>query len=302
MQEKITGIITDIKKFATHDGPGIRTTVFLKGCFLRCQWCANPETIDPQPQLYFISKKCKQEGRCIQACPKQAISRDEHQKVDRNKCSLCFECTDACLQGALQPIGRKVTVQEVLLDVAKDLPFYGDDGGVTLSGGEPFFQPQFTLQLLESCRQRGISTVVDTTGYTNQAVLQEAIQYTDLFLLDIKHMNDQKHQAGTGVSNKPILRNARIMADKGKVRISLPLVPGYNNSIENLQATAQFARDIGVEWIDINPLHTLGTSKYHYLGMLQPYQYFNQISKEVVKEAKDLLQAYGLKTTIGRMM
>jgi len=302
VQNENTGIIADIKKFETHDGPGIRTTVFIKGCFLRCKWCANPETTEPYPQLYFISKRCEGYGSCVELCPKNAISLDLKKKVDRKKCSLCMKCVDACPYSAFLKVGREVTIDEVMEEVEKDSQFYGSDGGLTVSGGEPLYQPGFTIALLKKSKEKGISTVLDTSGYVKREVVEEALKYIDLVLLDIKHMNPEKHKEGTGVSNQIILDNARLISKMCNVRISMPLIPGYNNSEENLVQTAKLAISIGAEWVDILPLHSLGASKYAYLGLKPMYDVFGQITKEELRKAKETFYYYGLKTTIGRMM
>lgn len=299
---KNTGIIADIKKFETHDGPGIRTTVFIKGCFLKCKWCANPETQEPLPQLYFVPKRCKNFGGCVDVCPAGAISTTPDNKVNRQKCTLCMKCVEACPYSAFKQVGRVVTVDEVMEEVEKDRPFYGGDGGLTISGGEPLYQPDFTRQLLKISKEKGISTVLDTTGYAKWEVLESILEYTDMVLLDIKHMDPVKHREGTGVSNKTILENAGLIADKCETRISLPLVPGFNNSVEDLTATAEFLKTINVQWVDIVPLHSLGSSKYEYLGLTSPYSEIGAINKEEVIKARDIFARHGFKTTIGRMM
>lgn len=302
MAKEKTGIITEIKKFATHDGPGIRTTVFTKGCPLECKWCSNPETQSSETELYFISKRCKDYGECQKICPEAAIRMDKDNKINRKKCSLCMGCIELCPNGAFKKVGKEVTVMEVMTEIEKDMPFYGSEGGITISGGEPFYQPEFTIDLLKKCRKKGISTVIDTSGYGKLEMVEEALKYTDLVLLDIKHMNPDKHKEGTKVSNEIILENAKRMAQKVKVRISLPLIPGFNNSKENIKETAGFVKSLGIEWIDINPLHTLGADKYKYLGLKSPYIEFKKISKEEIKEVIKIINSFGLKTTIGRMM
>jgi pyruvate formate lyase activating enzyme len=302
MAKEKMGIITEIKKFATHDGPGIRTTVFIKGCSLKCKWCANPETQKPETQLYFISSRCKAYGECIKACSASAISVDVDSKIVRGKCSLCMECIKVCPSGALKKVGTEVSVEDVMTEIEKDIPFYGGDGGLTLSGGEPLYQPEFIIELLKRCREKNISTVLDTSGFANSKIVEEVLKYTDLILLDIKHMDSHKHKEGTGVCNELILENAKLMSQKTKVRISLPLIPDFNNSKENLERTGEFLKSLGIEWVDINPLHALGTDKYRYLGMQSPYIQFRQVTKDDIREAIKIMRGFGLKTTVGRMM
>lgn len=223
-------------------------------------------------------------------------------KVDRQKCTLCMKCVEACPYSAFKQVGRLVTVDEVIEEVEKDKPFYGPDGGLTISGGEPLYQPGFTKELLKISKEKGISTVLDTTGYAKWEVLEDVLAYTDMVLLDIKHMDPVKHREWTGVSNEKILDNAKLIADKCETRVSMPLVPGFNNSRDNLIATAEFLSTINVEWVDIVPLHALGSSKYEYLGLTSPFNEIGAISKEEVLKARDIFVHYGYKTTIGRMM
>ncbi len=296
------GVITEIKKFATHDGPGIRSTVFLKGCPLRCTWCANPETQMPNLQVYYIAKRCKSYGGCVDVCPENSISMDDELRIDRSKCKLCMKCVRECPHGAYRQVGMQSTVAEVVKEVEKDRPFYGKDGGITLSGGEPLFQPRFTLALLKSCREREISTVLDTCGFSPSDVVEECMAYTDLVLLDIKHMDTVQHKRATGVDNNLILRNAEIMARMTRVRISLPLIPGYNDSSSNLSETARFAVSLGIEHVDINPFHVLGKDKYTYLGLEPPYKQYGSITKHDLSRAEGIFEEFGIKVTVGRMM
>lgn len=297
-----TGLVTEIKKFATHDGPGIRTTVFLKGCPLKCTWCSNPETISPHSQFYFIAKRCKNYGGCVDVCPVGAINLDVASKIDRAKCTLCMQCVSVCPNGVFRQVGTYMSIGDVLGEIEKDTPFYGEDGGMTLSGGEPLYQSGFALSLLKRCHEKDISTVLDTSGYASQEIVKQAMDYTDMVLLDLKHMDTEMHKQGTGVDNALILKNARFMAEKTLVRISLPLIPDYNDSKENLSATAQFALSLGVDHIDVNPLHILGTDKYTCLGLNPPYASLRGIEKHDVLRARDILEGVGLQVTIGRMM
>jgi len=297
------GSITDIRKFSTHDGPGIRTTVFLKGCPLRCKWCSNPETLNRYLELYFIEKRCKSFGACIKICPEKAIYQEDKKTIiDRSQCNRCMKCIDVCPNGALQQIGREVTVDEVMVECEKDIPFYGEDGGITLSGGEPLYQPEFTLAVLQACKEKNLSTVLDTSGFAAPELVEAVLPFTDLVLLDIKHMDSQKHLEATGVPNNIILHNAKLMANKVRIRVSLPLIPGFNNSKDNLEKTAVFSKSIGAEMVDINPIHTLGAHKYQYLGLLSPYKGFRKVAQKDFEIAKSIFQSYGLGISIGRMM
>lgn len=303
MPDGPVGIITDIRKFSTHDGPGIRTTVFFKGCPLRCKWCSNPETLKVYPELYFIKKRCMNCGACIEVCPEKAIYQEDGTTViDRNLCNRCMKCIDVCPNDALKKIGREVTVEQVMAECIKDMPFYGEEGGVTLSGGEPLYQPQFALAILQACKEKKLSTVLDTCGFGAPGVVEEILPFVDMVLLDIKHMDSQKHLEATGVPNNVILHNAMLMANRVRIRVSLPLIPGFNNLKDNLEETAKFSKSIGAEMVDINPIHALGTQKYEYLGLTSPYGGFKKITPKDIERAKNIFQAYGLGVTIGRMM
>lgn len=296
-----TGIITEIETFATRDGPGIRTTVFVKGCPLRCRWCSNPETWTPYPQLYFHAKRCKDYGKCVKVCPEDAVSMDKAQKIDRQKCTLCMLCVEACNYDALVKVGAEVTTEEVAERVEKDYPFYvRSNGGVTISGGEPLSQPDFTLELLKICHEKGIHTCLDTSGYAKPEDVKRVIKHVDLVLLDIKHMDPAKHTEWTGVSNELILKNAELMANECEMRASLPLISGVNDSDENIERTAEFAASLGIGSIDVEPFHKLGEGKYLALGLKSPYSDLKEVSSEKVNHVMEMIESYGLKTTRGR--
>ena len=296
-------IVSEITGFSTHDGPGIRTSVFVKGCPLRCLWCSNPETWAKEQQLFFHAARCQGCGRFAGACPEGALSVDAGRAaVDRSRCAKCFSCVKACLRNAFEVSGQTMTVDEVLKVIERDKPFYGARGGLTLSGGEPLSSPRFTEELFMRCKAEGGSTVLDTTGYADEADLLAVLEHTDMVLLDLKHMDPGEHERLTGVSNETILRNARTIMAKVETRVSLPLVEGANADDENIAATAEFARQGGVEWVDVNPLHSLGAAKYEGLGMESPYGRLEAPTDEKVVHVRRLLESYGLRTTIGRMM
>ena len=243
-----TGIVTDFKRFAVHDGDGIRTTVFLKGCPLRCVWCHNPESISPKPELAFYAEKCTGCGECMRVCPngahifEAADTPDSYiHKLDRTKCAACGKCAEVCVSGALKLCGRRMSVDEVMKIVAEDRIFYETSGGgMTLSGGEPTLQPEFALALLRAAKADGISTALDTCGFAKREVYESLLPYTDIFLYDIKHITDEGHIRCTGRSNRLILENLRFLSDAGaKIEIRIPLVPGYNDDAETLDGIGQ---------------------------------------------------------------
>lgn len=297
-------MVSEITSFSTHDGPGIRTSVFLKGCPLRCRWCSNPETWNPVFQLYFMERKCTGCGKCEKVCPVQAIGPASQGKdrIKRDLCTLCKSCLNTCLLGAYRISGTLYEAKDLFRKIQRDKPFFGDNGGLTISGGEPLSQPEFVRELFSLCKEDGISTVLDTSGYGKWEDLENILPLTDLVLLDIKAMDNEVHQKWTGVSNQLILENAVRIAAKVPVRISLPLIPGVNDDKENLLKTAEFACKNGVEWMDINPFHALGAAKYESLGLESPYTQFRSMEKEEVEQAAELFRGNGLKVSVGRMM
>ena len=302
-QNNVRGLITQIKTLETHDGPGIRTTLFVKGCPLRCRWCSNPETQQRHAELYFIAPRCKECRACIEVCPEDAITMNKDQKIDQKRCNLCMRCVEACLYGSLEKVGTEVTPAEMAEKIEADKPFYiRSGGGVTISGGEPLFQPEFTSELLRLVHGKGIHTCLDTCGYGEPKDVKQVLENVDLVLLDIKQMDPKKHRRWTGVSNELILKNAESMADKCEVRISIPLIPGVNDDDENIEETIKFGKSLGIKFIDIMPLHKLGATKYQFLGLVSPYPSFEKILDERLDEIIQMIESRGLKTSKERSM
>jgi len=267
----VNGIVTDIQRFSVHDGPGIRTTVFLKGCNLRCAWCHNPETLRPGPQLQVLPDKCIGCDACLEACPRDAHEVTGGRRVfHRDRCTACGACAEVCYSGALVLVGREMTAREVMAEVLEDRVFYENSGGgVTLSGGEPLCQREFTLDILGRARAEGIHTAVETNLAAPWQDVAALLPVTDLFLVDVKVMDPAEHERWTGEPNESVLENARRLSREGvPMVVRTPVVPGVNDTVEQVGAVADFIRGFGcLEYYELLPYHPLGTGKYRSLGM-----------------------------------
>lgn len=271
----MVGRVFDIQRFSTHDGPGIRTTIFLKGCPLHCAWCHNPEGISPRPELSFTPEKCLGCGECVRACRNQAHTvtaangRVLH-TLDRGRCKVCGDCAAACDAGCLEVVGRELSVDELMREVLADRPFFqGTGGGVTLSGGEPLMQIDFAAALLQASKDEGLHCCIETCGFVSWSRLHRVLPLVDLFLYDYKMTAAQAHVRHTGQSNEVILRNLRRLHDEGAtIRLQCPLVPGLNDNAEHLAGIAALAASMPrLEGVSLLPYHPLGTSKRKLFGM-----------------------------------
>lgn len=301
--QEVTGYVFDIKKYAIHDGPGIRTTVFFKGCPLQCRWCHNPESWRISPELGFRRTRCLRCGRCVEVCKEQAITLTENTvATDADKCRMCGECVNVCLHGAREIIGHKMTVLQVMHEIEKDVIFYEESGGgVTFSGGEPLMQPEFLLALLSRCRAQDIHTAVDTTCFAEPEIIRKVAEHTDLFLCDIKHMDRAAHKRFTGVDNNRILYNIKDLSKISKnIVIRIPVVPGFNDDPANIEMTADFAVSLGcVVQIGILPYNPGGMEKSARLATELDLMQADVPSDEKMEEIAETFRNYGFEVKMG---
>ena len=296
------GRIARIERGAVHDGPGVRTVLFLKGCPLRCVWCHSPETQSVVPQVLLYPDRCLACGACETTCPYHAAGpRFGPAGIDRAQCAVCGTCTDVCPTAARMLSGRPMSVDAVLAELLADRIFYDQSGGgVTLSGGEPLMQPRFTLALLERCRRERIHTAIETCGLAETCTLLKAARLTDLFLFDLKIADDERHRRVTGRSNRRILANlAALAAVHPQVRARIPIVPGINDDTDNLEALGTLLAQARIGGVDILPYHRAGVAKYERLGRPYPLRDIEPPSAEALDASARTLRAHGLAVHIG---
>ncbi len=298
--EAVEGIVFDIQRYSLHDGPGLRTNVFLKGCPLRCEWCANPESQRPQPELALFEHNCITCGQFPEACPlgwgKHAANGWTKELRDTYS-----PRAEVCPTEAMRWIGRRRTAGEVMQEVRRDAPFYEDGGGLTLTGGEPTMQPCLAESLLRLAKADNISTAMETCGYTTWAVLERLLPYLDNLLFDLKHVDSETHRRFTGVDNESILANLRqLAAVNAPLTIRVPLIPGFNADPASLRAMAEFVADLGgVNRLDLLPYHTLGRAKYAALSRDYPYNGHARLTEAEVSDLARLVESVGLVVSVG---
>jgi pyruvate formate lyase activating enzyme len=299
--EQISGIIFDIQRYSLHDGPGLRTNVFFKGCPLRCQWCANPESQQLQPELALFSHNCMACGQFEETCPVcwagsngRGWSKDRVAEFDAR--------ARICPTGAIHWIGERRTAGEIIVEVLRDAPFYEDGGGMTLTGGEATMQPELAEALLRLAKAECVSTALETCGHTHWSVLARLLPYLDDILYDLKHVDGDLHRAYTGLGNELILSNlARLAALDAPVTVRVPLIPGFNASAEDVGAIAEFVVGLNgsVKKVDLLPYHTLGQAKYKALGRDYPWADHARLTEAEVERLVKVVESYGLPVSIG---
>ncbi|MCD6475863.1 MAG: glycyl-radical enzyme activating protein [Anaerolineaceae bacterium] len=310
-----TPLITEIQRYCLQDGPGMRTTLFFKGCPLHCPWCHNPETQSPKKELYHYSNRCSSCGRCVEVCPTGAstmhIGADNKAVLvlDRSKCIACMKCVDACLSGAREIVGQDLTIDTMMKEAVADRAFFKNSGGgVTISGGDPLYFPEFTLELAKRLKNEDLHVGLETSCFQKWEKIQPLVNYIDLFIVDIKSLDPEKHKAVIGWPLEPILENIKKLVQlKANIRIHLPIIPDFNDSMDDFEAYANFLTPLAgrLKGVDILPYHVYGEGKYGLLGRHDTYQYkgVKELSTEKVKLiAKTLRQAHIKDLTVGGLV
>jgi len=300
-------LVSDFQRFSIHDGPGIRTIVFLKSCPLRCVWCQNPETITPRPEIMLIPNNCIGCGKCVEVCPNNCITYDSSgvvQSIDRDRCALpeCGKCQIVCYANAINISGRFLTVSEVMDEVERDREFFKrTGGGITFSGGEPLAQPKFLFELAREAKLRKLHTAIETCGYANWETFRPILAFMDMVLYDLKLMDSEEHRRQTGVTNNIILKNLQRIDQLGiPIRVRMPLVPGLNDSPENIRATAAFAASLAnLQAIDILPYHRIGEPKWGQLDRSYNLHGIAPHTKEQLDNLVAIAREYGIEVTVG---
>jgi len=301
---KSSSLVFDIKRYAIHDGPGIRIVIFLKGCNLNCAWCHNPEGIGAVQERMYAPSRCIRCGTCVEACPNRALSLEaEGINTDIALCQVCGTCAEVCPARAIELSGTRLTVEEIMAEIEKERIFFEQSGGgVTFSGGEPLLHHDLLIHLLNECGKRGIHRAVDTAGLIGSDVLLRVAGQTDLFLYDLKMMDPERHRQWTGLPNGRILENLSILAEHGaKLIIRIPLIGGVNDDEDNITQTAQFLTTLPAEKITVNllPYHKIAQTKYVKLGRGDDFKWLEEPGNEAIERAIEIFKEYGIEASVG---
>ncbi|MCC9294998.1 glycyl-radical enzyme activating protein [Clostridium sp. WLY-B-L2] len=297
-----SGTIFNIQKYSIHDGPGIRTTVFFKGCPLKCWWCHNPESQNTNHEIMFFEERCTVCGKCIKKCPQNAIKiNNNFPEIDKFKCTLCEKCVDFCPNNAREHVGRNITSNELIKEIVKDEVFYEQSGGgVTFSGGEPLMQVDFLDHILKRCKDRGIHTAVDTSGYAPWKSFERIASKVDLFLYDIKIMDNEKHKKYIGAENDIILKNIENLSNMGcNIYLRMPIIKEINDDNDHIEKTIKLLSIINVEQVNLLPYHKIGMDKYRRLKMNYKLSGMEKPSDERMEEISQKFKKAGIKIKIG---
>ena len=301
MSATLTACLFHILRFATHDGPGIRTTVFFKGCPLSCWWCHNPESQSFLPDRLYFAERCRHCLDCAAQCPQQAIHEINGVICTSDACTFCGQCADVCMAEARQIAGRRYTVSELMAEVEKDLVFFDDSGGgVTLSGGEPLSQPAFAAAFLQACREHGIRTAIETCGFAQPGAFRSVALLADLVMFDLKLVDPEKHRLHTGVANQMILGNLEDLVQRSRpVTVRIPVVPGINDGAGEVAGFAAYLGQLRPQAVELLPYHPMGADKYRRLGA--PYKLMQTAAPAAADLAhfRDALQRAGLNVSVG---
>ncbi|MBL0700926.1 MAG: glycyl-radical enzyme activating protein [Desulfosarcina sp.] len=307
-------LITNMQRFSTNDGPGIRTLVLCVGCNLKCKWCHNPETIPMHNTVFWKSALCVQCGLCIESCPEEAIrppipveearaEESAYHKIERSKCTDCMKCVEVCDFDALAPVGKMLTVDEVLDEVMRDKLFYKNSGGgLTLGGGEPTMHPKFMLELFQKAKEEGLHICLDTNGTAPWKVYEQTLPFVDFYLVDMKNMDTELHKLGTGAGNEKILENIKKLSEVGaKIIIRVPVMYDYNDTAENFEQMGEFLKGLPnpVHRLDLLPFHNWCQNKYNWMGIYWPLIEEENMDPIECEDFKEILETYGINCTIG---
>jgi pyruvate formate lyase activating enzyme len=300
--ENVKGNVFDIQRFSVHDGPGIRTVVFLKGCSLHCFWCQNPEGILPKPEIMFFPDRCILCGRCVEVCPEGAhtIKEGVHYYI-RDKCTSCGRCAEVCYAGTLKVTGKIMTVKEVIKEVLKDKVFYEQSGGgITLSGGDAVVQHRFANAILKRSKVEGLHTAIETAANCKWEVLESLLPLTDLVMMDIKHLDLKKHKEATRFSNELILQNAQKLSQTLKpLIIRTPVIPGVNDTQEEIAAIVRFIQSFpNLKYYELLPFHRFGEGKHHNLGLSYAASHLKAPPRDTMNKLADEARKFGIQIRV----